>query len=137
MEAVVSIVPLSEGKKEVEVSYVVSKLDGEVVSEAHEKFKIENQLYFVRSLKLPADLEKGRYLLTVVVNSEETLALDSELFSYKGKKQGPLVGLATAVGERKFELYAILLFFLIVLAAIGYVIHQKRASIGFKGFGKK
>lgn len=66
------------GKRDITLRYEIIGLDGEILASRSETVAVQTQASFVGNLKVPADIEKGRYVLRVILVSETEGEVETE-----------------------------------------------------------
>lgn len=74
-------------KVDVTTTYIIKDKKGNIVYEATETFAVEKQTSFVKSFKMPANLQPGEYLAIIEVRYENSFAVSSELFKVLPKEE--------------------------------------------------
>ena len=67
-------------KVDVTTTYFIKDKIGNVIYEATETFAVEKQVSYVKSFKIPKELQPGDYIAIVEVRYENSFAVSSELF---------------------------------------------------------
>ncbi len=73
-------------KVDVTTTYLIKDKRGTLIYESSETFAVEQQTSFVKSFKIPEDMQPGDYLMVVEVRYENSFAVSSELFSVVEKE---------------------------------------------------
>lgn len=74
-------------KVDVTTTYIIKDKKGNMVYEATETFAVEKQTSFVKSFKIPENLQPGEYLAIIEVRYENSFAVSSELFKVLPKEE--------------------------------------------------
>lgn len=67
-------------KVDVTITYIIKGRNGNVVYESSETFAVEKQSSFVKSFRIPKELQPGDYLAIIELRYEKSFAVSSELF---------------------------------------------------------
>ena len=95
-------------KVDVTTTYTIKDRSGKIVYESSETFAVQNQTSFVKSFRIPSELQPGDYLAIVELRYENSFAVSSELF-----KVVPKGGL----GAKAFAGSKLTITFLIIILA--------------------
>ncbi len=74
-------------KVDVTTTYIIKDRQGNIVQEATETFAVEKQTSFVKSFKIPQNLNPGQYLAIIEVRYADSFAVSSELFTILPKEE--------------------------------------------------
>ena len=117
------------GSAEVELSYSLSDLDGNVIFSDEESINIEKQASFTKDFVIPNDAKAGDYVFAVRVNYKDSFGSATELLKVKLKVNvlQNLAGQATAFASNPFNLIvlvAILIFVTLIFITL-YALHKR------------
>lgn len=108
-------------KVDVIITYLIKDKLGRVLYESSETFAVANQTSFIKSFKLPEQLQPGEYLAIIEVRYENSFAVSSELF-----KIVPKTTIKTVVKSKlNIALMSALAVFVILMISFTYLIIQR------------
>ena len=123
-------------KVDVTTTYIVKDKKGNVVYESTETFAVEKQTSFVKSFKVPKELQPGDYLAIIEVRYENSFAVSSELFKVLPKEEVTI----QKVVKSNIALVAVFVVFAGLLFLFAYLMLPKIKifkKIRFKKMAKK
>lgn len=110
-------------KVDVTTTFIIKDRRGNVVYESSETFAVEKQKSFVKSFKIPPNLQPDDYLAVIEVRYENSFAVSSDLFKVV-KKETQLTKKLTS----NQILLAMLFIFVAILALITFILVSKKIS---------
>ncbi|MEK6946054.1 MAG: hypothetical protein AABX32_00450 [Nanoarchaeota archaeon] len=120
-------------KVDVTITYTIKDKSGNIVYESSETFAVEKQTSFVKSFKIPKELQPGDYLAIVELRYEKSFAVSSELF-----KIVPKSGLAAkALASSKLTITLLIAVLAGLIFLFTYLIVPKKTVTNKLGRKKK
>lgn len=112
-------------KVNVTINYFIKDLKGNIILEETETLSVQNQLSFLKSFKIPEDLELGIYTLSIEVLYADSFAVASEIFKIvEGIKELEIERFTTIIS---YIIFTILIISLLI--TIYFVSNSKYLTI--------
>lgn len=118
-------------KVDVTTTFIIKDTRGTIIDESSETFAVEKQTSFVKSFKIPSNLQPGNYLAVVEVRYEKSFAVSSELFRVVGEE-----GLIVKVSRLNITFISILLTLVVILSLLLYLL-MSRGNVLDRVFSKR
>lgn len=87
LKAQITLFNIGQRRVDVTPTYIIKDKRGNVIYEASETFAVEKQKSYVKSIKLPGNLQPDDYLAVVELRYENSFAVSSELFRVVPKQE--------------------------------------------------
>lgn len=110
MKAQITLLNVGPPRKvDVTTTYIIKDREGNIIYESSETFAVEKQTSFVKSFRIPKDIQPGDYLAIVELRYEKSFAVSSELFKVVPK--------TTSATNSFFKISKLTIVFLIMVIA--------------------
>ncbi|MDO8511262.1 MAG: hypothetical protein Q7S55_03790 [Nanoarchaeota archaeon] len=112
----------------VQIEYLLQDVDGNILLQIYETKVIENEITYIKEIKLPTDLNPGEYMFLIKVNYGEDMALAGYPFEVIDEEEpSALAGLAAFLTNKKIFTMAlpIMLGLVVLIVLILHLIRKR------------
>ncbi|MEK6889038.1 MAG: hypothetical protein AABW80_02925 [Nanoarchaeota archaeon] len=117
------------GVNSVDIDYEVYDLKGNAVSSQSENLAVDRQTSINKNIDFPKNVERGDYVLAVIVKYKSSISVSSQLFKINGEDKG--LDIFEGGFDIKFILLLVvaLIFFLVIIGVFVYLIRGRDKMI--------